>query len=202
MADIPEVIAVERASYSMTWPAKAYDYELQQNDLAHYFVLRTLQQPANRPPDSLTNSPNGQLPGDQAAVVAGRHQPVIGLGGFWLMADEIHINTIAVQPGWRRLGLGEWLLVTLLQAGQALGVAFATLEVRSSNQAALALYYKYKFHNVGRRRHYYSDNGEDALILTTPLLSLPDYQAMFRQRQAELYQRLASMAVDKTGPLD
>ncbi len=190
LADIPEVIAVERASYSLAWPAKAYDYELQKNDLAHYFVLRLLPLPSSiLPPNQqisqLTNQPTNQPP-----------PPVIGLGGFWLMADEIHISTIAVQPIWRGLGLGEWLLVKLLVEGQALGATVATLEVRPSNRAALALYRKYSFQEVGRRAHYYNDNGEDALILTTPNLRLPDYQARFQQRQAALDQRLAKIKVD------
>ena len=194
LADIPEVIAVERASYSLAWPAKAYDYELQKNDLAHYFVLRLLPLPpsihpltdlSNQPTIHPTNEPMNHPP-----------PPVIGLGGFWLMADEIHISTIAVQPIWRGLGLGEWLLVELLVEGQALGGAIATLEVRPSNQAALALYRKYNFQEAGRRPHYYSDNGEDALIFTTPRLSLPDYQAMFQQRQAALSQRLAKIKME------
>lgn len=182
LADIPEVIAVEQASYSLTWPAKAYDYELQKNDLAHYFVLRFQNQSADRPTDRPTN----QLTNHPSTTV-------IGLGGFWLIADEIHISTIAVQPIWRGLGLGEWLLIRLLVEGQALGGAIATLEVRPSNQAALALYRKYDFQEAGCRPRYYSDNGEDALILTTPRLTLPDYQAMFQQRQAALNQRLAQI---------
>jgi len=182
LADIPEVVAIEQASYSMTWPEKAYDYELQKNKLAHYFVLRVLPQQTNQSTDQPAS-------------------PIIGLAGFWLMSDEIHINTIAIHPNWRRLGLGEWLLIKLLEEGQALDARVATLEVRPSNQAALALYQKYKFKKVGRRRHYYSNNGEDALILTTPALNLPDYQAMFRQRQAALDQRLAQIKIDKTGQM-
>ena len=181
LADIPQVIAVEHASYSLTWPAKAYDYELQKNDLAHYFVLHFLNQPPNQPSIQPTTQPA---------------TTVIGLAGFWLMADEIHISTIAVQPNWRGLGLGEWLLVRLLVEGQALGGVIATLEVRPSNQAALALYRKYDFQEAGRRSHYYSDNGEDALILTTPRLTLPDYQAMFQQRQTALNQRLVKIGVE------
>lgn len=198
VTDIPEVIAVERASYSMTWPRKAYDYELRHNELAHYFVLRYSGQPPN---DSPENS-------DQAKDVAGssrlparnRRAGVIGLGGFWLMTNQIHISTIAVYPDWRGLGLGEWLLVTLLETGRSLGAESATLEVRPSNQAALALYGKYDFHEVGRRARYYRDNNEDALILTTPPLALPDYQAMFQQRQAALARRLAEIGVDKLKP--
>jgi ribosomal-protein-alanine N-acetyltransferase len=168
LADIPQVVAVEQASYAMTWPQKAYDYELTQNQLAHYFVLRHVSQPV-----------------------------IIGLAGIWLMADEAHINTIAVHPRWRGLGLGEWLLITLLTAAQELGAATSTLEVRPSNRAAIDLYHKYAFAEVGRRPRYYSDNGEDALILTTPPLTLPDYQAMFTQRQAALSQRLQKTSPEK-----
>ncbi len=183
VADIPEVIVVERASYTMAWPSKAYDYELKQNKLAHYYVLRFFDQ------QSIDEVPGGR-------------PIIIGLAGMWLMVDQIHISTIAVHPDWRGLGLGEWLLVNLLEAGQPLGAETATLEVRPSNHAAIALYRKYDFREVGRRPHYYPDNNEDALIFTTPPLALPDYQAMFLQRKVALAQRLAKIKVDKLGPVD
>jgi ribosomal-protein-alanine N-acetyltransferase len=184
-ADIPAVIAVEHASYSMTWPARAYDYEVQKNDLAYYFVLRTRY--TARPNFDAGNGVSGS---DQSWVSNPASQ-VIGMAGFWLMAAEIHINTIAVYPDWRGLGLGEWLLLTLIQAGRDLGGTLATLEVRPSNQSALGLYQKYQFEQVGRRRRYYADNDEDALILTTPPLTAPAYQAMLAQHQAALFKRLA-----------
>ncbi len=196
LADIPAVVAIEHASYSMTWPAKAYDYELQDNDLAHYFVLRTsLPHP---PPEEGKhfNHPSeaqGQTPGGQRSAVGGRFSTVIGLAGFWLMGDEAHISTIAIHPDWRGLGLGEWLLLTLIEVAQALDAQTATLEVRPSNYRALALYQKYQFDQVGRRPRYYSDNDEDALILTSPPLTLPDYQAMLIPQKIALFQRLAKI---------
>ena len=196
LADIPAVVAIEHASYSMTWPAKAYDYELQDNDLAHYFVLRTS---LSHPPQKKSKHFNrlseaqGQTPGGQRSAVGGPFSTVIGLAGFWLMGDEAHISTIAIHPDWRGLGLGEWLLLTLIEVAQALDAQTATLEVRPSNHSALALYQKYKFGQVGRRPRYYSDNDEDALILTTPSLTLPDYQAMLFQRKVALFQRLAKI---------
>src|SRR6185503_1797491 len=135
----------------------------------------------------------GQTPGGQRSAVGGRFSTVIGLTGFWLMGDEAHISTIAIHPDWRGLGLGEWLLLTLIEVAQALDAQTATLEVRPSNHSALALYQKYKFEQVGRRPRYYSDNNEDALILTTPPLTLPDYQAMLSQRKVALFQRLAKI---------
>ncbi|MEW5960585.1 MAG: ribosomal protein S18-alanine N-acetyltransferase [Chloroflexota bacterium] len=188
VADIPEVMALERLSYAMTWPQKAYDYELTQNKLAHYYVLRVADQQSTGPAAIAGDNVRSDL-----LAAAGGRAPIIGLAGFWLMVDQIHISTIAVHPDWRRLGLGEWLLVTLLETGQSLGAETATLEVRPSNLAAIALYRKYDFRKAGCRRRYYTDNNEDALILTTPPLALPDYQTMFQQRKAALAQRLAQM---------
>lgn len=177
-ADIPQVLAIDRVSYAMTWPPRAYDHELKENDLARYFVVRLA----------------GSQPGDQAGGVLA---PVVGLGGFWLMAGEAHITTIAIHPDWRRLGLGEWMLVRLLEEGRSLKANVATLEVRPSNLRARSLYQKYDFREVGRRLRYYSDNGEDALILTSPPFVLPDYQALIRQRKAALIRKLARINVDK-----
>jgi ribosomal-protein-alanine N-acetyltransferase len=167
LADIPAVVVIEQATYP-TWPQKAYDQELEHNRLAHYFVLRV-----------------------------GSSMAIIGLGGFWLMAGEAHIITIAIHSHWQGLGLGEWMLLALIEKGQTQGAKIATLEVRPSNQVAISLYQKYKFQEVGRRLGYYSDNGEDALILTTPLLLLPDYQAMLTRRKTKLWRRLAQIKVDK-----
>ncbi len=179
IADIPAVVAVEKASYSMTWPRKAYDYELTKNQLAHYFVLRS----------SLEGPPAGEE--RLTFPVGGPDKSLIGLGGFWLMLEYIHINTIAVHPHWRGLGLGEWLLITLMEEGQRLGGEFATLEVRPSNRVALALYQKYRFQEMGRRPKYYSDNGEDALVMTTPRLMTGDYQAMVARNKMAFFRRWA-----------
>jgi ribosomal-protein-alanine N-acetyltransferase len=107
--------------------------------------------------------------------------------------------TIAVWPRWRGLGLGEWLLLTLLKEGRSLGADYATLEVRPSNRAAISLYQKYRFQEVGRRTAYYSDNGEDALILTTPSIVLTDYKVLLIQRQQQLTRHLGQIQVDKIG---
>jgi len=174
LADIPQVIAVEQAAYTMQWPQKAYEYELTGNALAHYFVLRTT------------------LHLDPA------ESDLIGMAGFWLLADEAHISTIAVYPSWRRHGLGEWLLINIIEEAQNLGAVVATLEVRPSNQAALALYQKYNFAEVGRRPRYYSDNNEDALILTSPPLAASDYQTMLAQHKNRCQKRLSQINIDKT----
>jgi [ribosomal protein S18]-alanine N-acetyltransferase len=100
-------------------------------------------------------------------VVARLEGVVVGFGGLWLMVDEAHVTTFAVDPAWRRRRIGERLLVALLDIAMARGAREATLEVRLSNVAARRLYEKYGFRPVGLRPRYYTDNGEDALIMTT-----------------------------------
>ena len=92
---------------------------------------------------------------------------IVAYGGMWLMVDEAHITTFAVHPAWRRQRVGERLLLAFLDLAIARQAREATLEVRLSNIAARRLYEKYGFRPVGLRPRYYSDNGEDALIMTT-----------------------------------
>jgi ribosomal-protein-alanine N-acetyltransferase len=107
---------------------------------------------------------------------------VVAYGGMWLMVDEAHITTFAVHPAWRRKGVGQRLLIALLDIAVRRQAREATLEVRLSNLAARRLYEKYGFRPVGLRPHYYSDDGEDALIMTTEALD----GARFGERLARL----------------
>jgi len=116
--------------------------------------------------------------------------PIVGYGGFWLMAGEAHITTIAVRPELRRRGIGELLLVAMLDRATELGAEVATLEVRVSNIAAQTLYRKYGFRQVGLRRRYYSNN-EDALIMTTNRLTSAPFQRRFQGLKVALREKLA-----------
>ena len=98
---------------------------------------------------------------------------IVGYGGMWLMVDEAHITTFAVHPLWRRQRVGERLLLAFLDLARDRHAREATLEVRLSNLAARRLYEKYGFRPVGLRPRYYSDNNEDALIMTTEPLDDP-----------------------------
>jgi [ribosomal protein S18]-alanine N-acetyltransferase len=141
LADVPAVLEIERLSFSSPWPAYAFEQELTANRMAHYLVARI----------------------ESGAVV--------GFGGIWLMVDEAHVTTFGVHPDHRRRGIGRRLLLSLAELAVELGSARMTLEVRISNAPAQALYRSFGFREAGRRVAYYSDDGEDALVMTTPELS-------------------------------
>ena len=113
------------------------------------------------------------------------------------MYDEAHISTLAVRAEYRRQGLGEVMLVVLLEEARRLDALRVTLEVRVSNVAAQSLYAKYGFEQVGRRKAYYNDNREDALILTTPELASLAYQNLVENRRRDLLRRLDRTSLDK-----
>lgn len=114
---------------------------------------------------------------------------VIGHAGFWLIADEVHISTIAVHPDERGRGRGEWLLLNLLLEACALDPLLVTLEVRTGNHTAQNLYRKYRFEEVGLRKRYYRDTGEDAILMTVDFAAQPDYCAWLNERAVSLAAR-------------
>lgn len=91
---------------------------------------------------------------------------VIGYAGLLVAADEGYITNVAVEPSRRRQGVAAQLLQVFDSFARANKLAFLTLEVRPSNEAAIALYRSFGFEEVGRRRNYYDLPKEDALILT------------------------------------
>lgn len=90
---------------------------------------------------------------------------VVGYAGMWIILDEAHITNIAVHPDFRRCGIGELLLDTLIKEAVKLGAERMTLEVRISNIPAQRLYEKKGFVRSGIRKGYYTDNREDAIIM-------------------------------------
>jgi ribosomal-protein-alanine N-acetyltransferase len=90
---------------------------------------------------------------------------LLGFGGMWAVDGEAHIVTLAVQPEFRRSGVGGKLLTVLLDEAHRLDVHSVTLEVRVGNVAARALYTSFGFTPLATRRNYYPDNGEDALVM-------------------------------------
>ena len=92
---------------------------------------------------------------------------ILGHGGLVFLDDTAHVATIAVGPSWRGCGFGDMLMNRFAEVSAANGCRGLTLEVRASNARAIALYERHDFAMVGRRKGYYRDNGEDAIIMTS-----------------------------------
>src|SRR3989440_2393468 len=198
ISDVPRVIEIERLAYPSTWPPSAYRKELQDNRWAHYIVLRDrkvaeehLATPVQDNEKPRRFFPLSLFPGRSTATAPRPDlASIIGFAGLWLMVDEAHITTIAMHPDYRRRGLGEFLLVSLIDIAYTIGAKWVTLEVRVSNYAAQNLYRKYGFREAGLRHRYYSDNQEDALIMWTDEIHSPAYKQKFQGLKAELMKKL------------
>lgn len=94
---------------------------------------------------------------------------IVGYVCVWEIADEVHVTNIAVHPGHRRRGIARSMLEMLLAEARARDLRLVVLEVRPSNHQAIALYESFGFRVTGRRRGYYYDTGEDALVMETRL---------------------------------
>ena len=205
---IPAVSAIEKESFSTTWPPSAYRREIERNELAYYVVAKrsSLAGPPRRgrrfpvtgvdsadSEDSLLSRLGRLIRGEARAFSpeeAEELESVVGYTGMWAMVDEAHITTIAVDPAYRGEGVGELLLVALIERSMELAINEVTLECRVSNLVAQALYRKYLFRNMGVRKRYYSDDGEDALIMTTVSLYEDVFQKTFASNRDLLFERL------------
>ena len=196
LEDIPQVLEVDRESYSLPWPASAYRREIVHNRNARYIVLRRIPDEGEEPVPALEPGHRPRLPipffrwPQKAGETVERPGHIVGYAGMWLMVDEAHITTIAVRADWRGRGLGELLLASLIEEATALRAHRVTLEVRVSNDTAQRLYRKYGFHQEGVRARYYSDNSEDAYIMTTNSLQSSAYQTSFTSLVTSLQERL------------
>ena len=137
--DLPDVLAIEVASFSLPWTEEMFVNDLTAGALAAVLVAR--------------------LP------AAGTPPPVVGYICVWVVSDELHINNLAVHPSWRHRGIARELLTTALRRGRDAGARSAFLEVRVSNVAAQGLYRQFAFESIGVRSRYYSHPVEDAVIM-------------------------------------
>lgn len=119
-------------------------------------------------------------------LTAHEGERVVGYAGYWLILEEAHITTIAVHPDYRRRHFGERILVALIEDAMRLGAKWVTLEVRASNFGAQQLYEKYGFQSLGRRKNYYQDNHEDALVMWTENIWQPEYRRRMESHKAQL----------------
>lgn len=144
-ADVPAALELDRLCFGGIWSATGYQREI--------------------------DSPQSAL----VLVETHRDPHPVGLGCFWTILDEAHVTLLGIRPDWRGRGLGQLLLVALLQLARQRQMKRATLEVRASNRAALSLYEKLGFRVAGRRRNYYQSPSEDALILWRSQLDGPQF---------------------------
>lgn len=187
LRDVTQVSEIEREAFPPPWPATNFKRELTSNSLTHYRVIYE-QQPVSSYIDNDSQSPGSKLDtfrsylsrfvGSDGDGDAG--QLVLGFAGVWFLVDEAHLSNIAVHRMHRRQGVGEQLLIAIIELSMANHAQFVTLEVRSSNEAAKALYRKYDFVEVGIRHGYYTDNKEDAVIMTADMICSERYKNKLR----------------------
>jgi ribosomal-protein-alanine N-acetyltransferase len=122
-----------------------------------------------------------------AHYFVGRYEDrVVAYGGIWVIVEDSHITTLAVDPAYRRRGFGEVLLLRMIDEAIERGAAWMTLEVRESNSSAQLLYRKYGFTTVTMRAGYYTDDNESALIMWAGSLKSELYRNRLRALRAKL----------------
>ena len=188
--DLPQVAEIDKEAFPTQWPPTNYRSELQ-NNLARYLVVykkdaeETVVKTVLQNKSLLHRIKRFFGIGDR---VREQHivDTIVGFVGGWIMADELHITEIAVRGDCRNQGIGRLMLIAIIEIGYELRARIGTLEVRRSNTSAQKLYEKFGFENVGFRKAYYTDNKEDAIIMTTPNFSLPEYQHRLTRLKTEL----------------
>ena len=192
-ADIDQVAEIEHESFPTTWPRTAYRRELI-NHLARYLVV---VDPQHQPVEQPDKGRGGLLRlFHRSEPVPPTSDFIVGYVGIWLMVDEAHIVAIAVRESYRRKGIGETLLLAAIDLALENQQESMTLEVRRSNYPAQTLYEKYRFVKVGVRKRYYSDNHEDALIMSTPPIRDESYRELLTHNKDRLLKRAGEPTSD------
>ncbi len=201
--DIPQVARVERECFPTGWAVTPFKRELRKRSVAFLVACEArnpvmaeqearafLQQRDPSVEESGLSRVFGGLKGlvfSQSPPPPQSLQKVVGYVGLWFMTDEAHITAIGVRESYRRRGVGELLMLGSVEATLPSKARVITLEVRVSNRGAQALYEKYGFSPVGIRKGYYTDNREDAIIMTADAVA----DAAYRERLNSLRGRHA-----------
>jgi ribosomal-protein-alanine N-acetyltransferase len=214
LGDISQVMEIEQESFLNMWPVTAFKRDIQHNRLARYLVVAEQRLDAEEAMALLAERERREAPMppprlgrwvgelkrlfgvEEEGEVETSREPIVGFVGVWLMPDEAHIVTIAVRESHRGRGIGELLLIAAIELATLDDREVVTLEVRASNQAAQALYEKYGFRKVGVRHRYYSDNQEDAVIMTTDSIRSASYQALGQRLRQEHRERCGHYDLD------
>ena len=195
--DVDRVLEIDRAAFPAEWPPPDFGRELD-NRMACYIVACRTEAgnipelvEESRKPDPLAKGfaglisrvrklfGNNRLPDKEPS--ARDDEVITGFAGFWVMVDEAHITSIATREAYQRQGIGELMLQSIIDLATGRKARIVTLEVRVSNTVAQGLYTRYGFNHVGLRRGYYTDNREDAIVMSTDSISSAAFRAHVRE---------------------
>jgi ribosomal-protein-alanine N-acetyltransferase len=201
LEDVLQANEIDRECFPTQWPPPSYKRELLFNRLAHYLVAyEEGPNPAIEQTEQMGSRHGGLLGRVRRFFYAEEaslsNQRIVGLVGLWIMAGEAHLTTIGVRQAYRRQGIGELLLISAIELALMQNARVVTLEVRASNSAAQALYEKYGFTKTGVKRGYYTDDREDAVIMSTDTLTSASFQSQFQGLKRAHAERCGPAQID------
>ncbi|MEG4251131.1 ribosomal protein S18-alanine N-acetyltransferase [Microcoleus sp. Pol10D4] len=178
--DLNSAVELDRLCFGGLWTLEGYGRELgsPNSDLLGLWASET-EVGESAQNLARTGAPPLQIP-----------PTLIGLGCLWAILEEAHITILAIHPRFQGQGLGQALLWDLLNKAHYRQLERATLEVRESNLAAVSLYKKFGFKEAGRRKRYYEDTGEDALVMWRSGLEKPEFQQYLAVEKVQICDRL------------
>ena len=199
--DATQAVQVDRDAFPENKYAPPFKRDLRERKYAHYLVAVAHDAPyndyarANNLPLGGGNAAgNGRgrggritsavkrILGVDSGAISETEELIAGYLGLWAVIDEGHITSVGVRNSHQGQGIGELLIIGAIEVSKLLNCRVVTLEVRVSNEVAQSLYTKYGFKTVGRRKRYYSDNQEDAYIMTTDPIDSPEYADLLADR--------------------
>jgi ribosomal-protein-alanine N-acetyltransferase len=194
-------VELDRLCFGGLWTIEGYGRELgsPNTDLLGLWASQTGSGQSQRfdsehqsiEPNSILNSKPLRVETSSPATPNSKLTPtLIGLGCLWAILEEAHITILAIHPRFQGQGLGQALLWALLTKAHSRQLERATLEVRDSNLAAVSLYNKFGFKEAGRRKRYYKDTGEDALIMWRSGIEKPEFKLYLAVEQVQVCDRL------------
>ncbi|WP_013322564.1 ribosomal protein S18-alanine N-acetyltransferase [Gloeothece verrucosa] len=170
---LPQVVELDQLTLGGLWTLEGYRRELESPN-SELLVLSVV--------DPSTTDP----------------EQIIGCGCFWAILEEAHITLLAIHPEYQGRGLGKLLLYALLKNAVKRKLERATLEVREANQVALSVYKKFGFKTAGRRKGYYQQTGEDALVLWRGDLHYPSFKQELESWQQQIENQLLEQGLSLT----
>jgi ribosomal-protein-alanine N-acetyltransferase len=196
--DIPQVTEIDHKAFPTEWPPTNFAHELN-NKLAYYIIAYNNDGTKPQSSPSLSDGKHRSgfidrilhflLPDRTNQKKPAEEVPILGFAGMWIMADEAHVTSIASHQQHRHQGIGEAMLLSLIELAMKKQATIVTLEARVSNLIAQNLYYKYGFDQMGLRKAYYLDNKEDAVIMSTEYIGSNSFRKKFTEMKKAYSQR-------------